>query len=67
MKKITYVIRQGPTDLFAIDKITGLIKTIKGLDYEKETQHTLIVGTVENPSNKPGATTKVIVNVEVSK
>ncbi|XP_065211081.1 cadherin-99C isoform X2 [Planococcus citri] len=64
VKRITYVIRQGPTDLFAIDKNTGVVKTVKGLDYEKEVQHILIIGTVENPTNKPGATTKVIVNVE---
>lgn len=66
VKRVTYVIRQGPTDLFAIDKNTGVVKTVKGLDYEKEVQHVLIIGTLENPTNKPGATTKVIVNVEVS-
>lgn len=65
VQKITYVIRQGPTDLFSIDQNTGEIRTIKGLDYEKEVQHILIVGTKENDSNKPGATTKVIINVTV--
>lgn len=59
------MIRQGPTDMFSIDKNTGVIKTIRGLDYEKEVQHVLVIGTLENPGNKPGATTKVIVNVEV--
>ncbi|XKL62751.1 hypothetical protein PGB90_002584 [Kerria lacca] len=63
-KKVTYIIKQGPTDLFSIDPVTGVIKTIKGLDYEKEVQHVLIVGTLENNSTKSGATTKVIVNVE---
>lgn len=63
--KVTYVIKQGPTDLFSIDPSTGVIKTIKGLDYEKEVQHTLIIGTVENNSDKSGATTKVIVDVQV--
>lgn len=66
MKVVTYTIRQGPIELFAIDPQTGVIKTIRGLDYEKENQHTLIIGTVENHSNDPGATTRVIVQVEVS-
>lgn len=65
VKRITYVIKQGPTDMFTIDKNTGIVKTLRGLDYEKEVQHILIIGTAENSSNKPGATTKVIVNVEV--
>lgn len=63
-KQITYVIKQGPTDMFAIDAKTGVIRTIQGLDYERESQHVLIVGTVENTSTQPGSTTKVIVNVE---
>ncbi len=66
IKKVTYLIKQGPTDLFSIDPSSGVIKTIKGLDYEKEVQHILIVGTAENNSNKPGATTKIVVNVEVT-
>ncbi|KAI5749018.1 hypothetical protein M8J76_003987 [Diaphorina citri] len=64
VKVVTYTIRQGPIELFAIDPQTGVIKTIRGLDYEKENQHTLIIGTVENHSNDPGATTRVIVQVE---
>lgn len=66
MKVVTYTIRQGPIELFAIDPQTGVIKTIRGLDYEKENQHTLLIGTVENQSNDPGAITRVIVQVEVS-
>ncbi|KAK7603537.1 hypothetical protein V9T40_003536 [Parthenolecanium corni] len=64
VKKVTYVIKQGPTDLFSINPTTGVIKTIRGLDYEKEPQHILIIGTEENTSNLPGATTKVVINVE---
>ncbi|CAG9858014.1 unnamed protein product [Phyllotreta striolata] len=64
VKKITYVIHQGPTDLFRIEETTGSIYTTRGLDYEKENQHVLIIGTLENMSNKNGSTTKVIVNVE---
>lgn len=65
VKKITYVIHQGPTDLFRIEENTGVVYTTRGLDYEKENQHTLIIGTLENMSNDLGSTTKVIVNVEV--
>lgn len=64
VKVVTYTIRQGPIELFAIDPQTGVIKTIRGLDYEKENQHTLLIGTVENQSNDPGAITRVIVQVE---
>lgn len=65
-KRITYELRQGDTELFEIDEKTGVIKTIRGLDYEKEKQHTLIVGTLENTSDLPGSTTRIIVNVEVN-
>ncbi|CAH1113662.1 unnamed protein product [Psylliodes chrysocephalus] len=64
VKKITYVIHQGPTDLFRIEENTGSIYTTRGLDYERESQHILIIGTLENMSNNNGSTTKVIVNVE---
>ncbi|XP_068081396.1 cadherin-99C isoform X2 [Anabrus simplex] len=63
-QKITYVIRQGPTDLFSINPQTGVIRTLRGLDYERETQYILVVGTLENPGSQPGDTTRVIINVE---
>lgn len=63
-KRVTYVIKQGPSDLFTVDPTTGTIRTLRGLDYEKDGQHTLIIGTLENSNQTPGATTKVIVNVE---
>ncbi|XP_076395319.1 cadherin 99C isoform X2 [Megachile rotundata] len=63
-KQITYMIKQGDTELFSIDPKTGVIKTIRGLDYERENQHILIIGTVENTSDLPGSTTKVVVNVQ---
>lgn len=65
-KQITYMIKQGDTELFAIDSRTGVIKTTRGLDYERESQHILIIGTVENTSDLPGSTTRVVVNVQVS-
>lgn len=64
-QKITYVIKQGSTELFSIDPKTGIITTTRGLDYEKESQYILVVGTLENPGTGPGATTRVIVNVSV--
>lgn len=64
VKRITYIIRQGPTDQFRIDSKTGEIYTLRGLDYERENQHILIIGTVENEGVGSGATTKVIIDVE---
>ena len=61
---MTYVIKQGDTDLFAIDPRSGILKTIRGLDYERESQHVLIIGTLENTSDLAGATTRVVVNVQ---
>lgn len=63
-KQVTYVIKQGDTELFSIDSKTGVIKTIRGLDFERESQHVLIIGTVENTSNLSGATTRVVINVQ---
>ena len=51
--------------MFRIDPKTGIIKTIRGLDYEKENQYILIIGTVENTSNLLGSTTKVVINIQV--
>ncbi|XP_046585956.1 cadherin-99C isoform X1 [Neodiprion lecontei] len=62
-KQVTYVIKQGDTDLFSIDPKTGIIKTVRGLDYERDNQHILLVGTAENTNDLPGATTRVVVNV----
>ncbi|KAH1012859.1 hypothetical protein HUJ05_011939 [Dendroctonus ponderosae] len=64
VQKITYVIHQGPTDLFRIDEKTGAIYTTRGLDYEKDQEHVLVIGTLENMSNEKNSTTKVIVEVE---
>lgn len=60
------MIKQGDTELFSVDPKTGVIKTIRGLDYERETQHILIIGTMENTSDLPGSTTRVVVNVQVT-
>lgn len=65
VKKITYIIKQGPTDLFTIDSLTGALKCTRGLDFERESQYTIVIGTLENQTGKPGSTTNVIVQVEV--
>lgn len=65
-KEITYTIRQGPAELFTIDPVTGDIRTTRGLDYEEDTSYELIVGTVENKGNSPGATARIFVTVEVN-
>jgi len=59
------VIKEGDTKLFRIDPKTGVIQTIRGLNYENQNQHVLIVGTKENTSDLPGSTTRVVINVEV--
>lgn len=64
-KQITYVIKQGDTELFSIDPKTGVIKTLRGLDYERDNQHILIIGTLENITELPGSTTRVVINVQV--
>nr|XP_029722765.1 cadherin-99C isoform X2 [Aedes albopictus] len=62
--EITYTLKRGPGDLFKIDARTGLIKTIRGLDYEKDKIHELIIGTLENNGTNPGDYIKIMVEVE---
>ncbi|XP_055849047.1 cadherin-99C isoform X1 [Episyrphus balteatus] len=64
VQEITYTLRKGATELFKVDPKTGQIKTTKGLDYEKEKQHELIVGTIENDGEGPGDTIKIIIDVD---
>uniref|UniRef100_A0AAG5CSC6 Cadherin domain-containing protein n=1 Tax=Anopheles atroparvus TaxID=41427 RepID=A0AAG5CSC6_ANOAO len=62
--EITYALKRGPGDLFKVDARTGQIKTIRGLDYEKDKMHELIVGTLENNGTNPGDYIKIMVEVE---
>lgn len=64
VKQITYFLKQGPGDLFKVDAKTGQIKTIRGLDYEKEKTHELIIGTLENKGDEPADYIKILVEVE---
>ncbi|XP_037302601.1 LOW QUALITY PROTEIN: cadherin-99C-like, partial [Manduca sexta] len=62
--EITYTIMIGDTDLFSIDRKSGLIRTLKALDREIAARHELIVGTEENNEQGPGATTTVEILVD---
>lgn len=63
---VTYTIRQGDVDKFVIDPQSGVVRTKKFLDYERQLQYILIVGTVENTDlNDPQSTTTLVVNVMV--
>ncbi|RWS15678.1 protocadherin-15-like isoform X1 [Dinothrombium tinctorium] len=64
IQSITYVIREGDTSLFAIDPLSGVLRTLQGLDFEKKSQHIVIVGTLENNSNDEKATCVVQINVQ---
>lgn len=64
IKEITYVLKRGPVDLFKVDPKTGQVKTNRGLDYEKERRHELIIGTAENSGENIGDVVTVIVDVE---
>lgn len=62
--EITYVFKNGPSDLFKIDPKTGVIKTVKGLDYEEDKELEITVGTAENPGRAVGDIIKIRVLVE---
>ncbi|KAM8707277.1 hypothetical protein ACLKA7_011381 [Drosophila subpalustris] len=63
--EITYVLRKGDADLFKIDPSTGEVRTTtRGLDFEKQRQHELIIGTIENDGDGQGDTVRLIVDVE---
>ncbi|CAH0723630.1 unnamed protein product, partial [Brenthis ino] len=59
--EITYIILKGDTDLFSIDRKSGVIRTLRALDRETAARHELIVGTEEN---NDGNTTTVEVLVD---
>ncbi|XP_026731522.1 cadherin-99C [Trichoplusia ni] len=62
--EITYTIIMGDTELFSIDRKTGMIRTLKALDREMIARHEITVGTEENNSQTQGATTTVEVFVD---
>lgn len=64
LKEITYIIFMGDTDLFSIDRKSGMIRTLKPLDRELTARHEIIVGTEENSDQGMGATTTVEIFVD---
>jgi hypothetical protein len=44
---ITYRLVTGDLDKFSVDPETGAVRTIRGLDYEREMHHELVIGTEE--------------------
>lgn len=62
--EITYVFKNGNSDLFKIDPKTGVIKTIRGLDFEEDPIQELIVGTVENSGRNVSDIIKIKIMVE---
>lgn len=46
--QITYVLKSGDSDLFQVDPQTGIVSTIRGLDFEEARSHILLIGTIEN-------------------
>lgn len=64
VKQITYVLRDGRSDLFKVDAKKGEVKTVRNLDYEADKWHELIIGTLENTGNGTGDFVRVVVKVE---
>ena len=62
--QITYVFKNLVSDLFKINSKTGEIKTVRGLDFEKNQTHEIIVGTAENAGKDKGDTLLIKVLVE---
>jgi hypothetical protein len=56
----------GDTELFSIDRKSGMVRTLKALDRETMARHELIIGTEENNGVGSQATTTVEVLVDVS-
>ncbi|CAB3235908.1 unnamed protein product [Arctia plantaginis] len=64
LPEITYTILMGDTELFSIDRKTGLIRTLQPLDRELSARYELTVGTEENNGQGAGATATVEVIVD---
>uniref|UniRef100_A0A2A4J1V5 Cadherin domain-containing protein n=1 Tax=Heliothis virescens TaxID=7102 RepID=A0A2A4J1V5_HELVI len=62
--EITYTIIMGDTELFSIDRKSGLIRTLKPLDRETSARHQIVVGTEENNTGGQGSNTTVEVFVD---
>ncbi|KAF8774708.1 Cadherin-99C like protein [Argiope bruennichi] len=63
VSSVTYVIKEGAEDLFEIDAVTGIIRTMQPLDYERRASYNLLVGTMENDGPDPRATATVAISI----
>lgn len=63
VKDITYTLLRGPGELFKVDPKTGQVRTIRSLDFEKDKQHELLIGTLENNGTELGDSIKIFVKV----
>ncbi|GFS75615.1 cadherin-99C, partial [Nephila pilipes] len=63
VSSVTYVIKDGAEDLFEMDAVTGIIRTLKPLDYEKRSTYSLLIGTMENEGPDQRATATVAISV----
>ena len=48
LPQITYRIMEGDITKFAVDPLTGAVKTLQGLDYERSKEHQLVIGTEQS-------------------
>ncbi|XP_023225888.1 cadherin-99C-like, partial [Centruroides sculpturatus] len=64
VSSITYILKDAEPGLFAVDPVTGVVRTLRGLDFEYKNTYRLTVGTLENDSNDPRATCTVLVTVQ---
>ena len=63
---VTYTIRQGDVEKFRIDPQSGIVRTRRALDYERQAHYVLVIGTLENTDlSDPQGTTTLYVNVQV--
>lgn len=46
---ISYVLKSGDASLFRVDPASGVVSSVRGLDYEHARTHTLLVGVAERP------------------
>lgn len=64
ISKTSYVILNGSLELFKIDRASGEIRTRDGLDFEKNKELNLTIGTLENPGRSSGDLLQIHISVE---
>ena len=62
--EITYLVRNMDANLFSLDPITGIVKTVNRINYEAKTQHNIIVY-AQDRGNPPRVSTDSRLNVNV--